>query len=201
MSVQTRSSRLCGVCLSAAMLLSALPARADEVTETIDEALQQFRQGNLVEAAGNLDYAAQLIRQQRGSRLQALLPEPLPGWTAGDPSSQAAGAVVFGGMTSAERSYAKADASVTIPIVTDAPMLRGMLAMFAYPMLPTPDGAKLQKIKGRRARVIYDADAQRGEVTVIVAARFLVTVAGRGVARHDLVDYASAIDFARLETL
>jgi hypothetical protein len=188
-----------GTCLALAILLSAPLALADEITETIDEALKQYNEGNMVDAAGNLDYAAQLIRQKRGGDLQSLLPEPLPGWTAEEASSQATGAAGFGGMVTAERAYAKGDASVTITIVADSPMLQGMMMMFSNPMLATADGGKLQKINGQRAIVKFDDGEPSGEVTVAVAGRFLVTVKGEGLARQELVDYAGAIDFAKLE--
>ncbi|MFN2354295.1 MAG: hypothetical protein ABR512_07205, partial [Desulfopila sp.] len=80
---------------------------ADEIEDAVKEGLQYYAEGDLSSAAGSLEYAAQLIRQKKGGELEALLPKPLPGWTAEEASSQAAGAAMFGGGVTAERKYRK----------------------------------------------------------------------------------------------
>jgi len=52
---------------------------ADEITDSIDEAKEYYKEGDFVEAANSLDYASQLIRQKRSGNLEAFLPEPLAG--------------------------------------------------------------------------------------------------------------------------
>ena len=57
---------------------------ADEVTDSIDEAIEYYREGDFVEAANSLDYASQPIRQKRSGSLETFLPDPLTGWSAKD---------------------------------------------------------------------------------------------------------------------
>ena len=70
---------------------------ADDITDSIEEAIEYYKEGDFVEAANSLDYASQLIRQKRGGNLEVFLPEPLAGWSAEDIKSKAAGAGYFGG--------------------------------------------------------------------------------------------------------
>lgn len=194
------SSRVLVLVLVTLWVLAAGAARADDVTDSMEEAMKYYKSGNLAEAMSSLDYASQLIRQKRGGNLQSLLPAPLPGWTAKDATSQAAGAAMFGGAVSAERKYQKGSSNVTVKIVTDSPMLQGMMMMLNNPAVAGAKGGELQKIKGQKAIVKYKPANQRGEIQIVVANRFLVTVEGHGVTQQDLVDYASAIPLEKLES-
>jgi hypothetical protein len=175
-------------------------ALADDVTDSMEEAIKYYKSGNLAEAMSSLDYASQIIRQKRGGNLQSLLPGPLPGWKAKDATSQAAGAAMFGGAVSAERKYQKGSSNVAVKIVTDSPMLQGMLMMLYNPAVAGAKGGELQKIKGQKAIVKYKPSTRRGEIQIVVANRFLVTVEGHGVTQDDLMDYASAIPLEKLES-
>ncbi|MGV8074732.1 MAG: hypothetical protein AB2L11_09295 [Syntrophobacteraceae bacterium] len=181
-------------------VFSADMVRADNITDSIEEALENYKNGNLAEAMNSLDYAAQLVRQKRGGNLQSLLPDPLDGWTAKDASSEAAGAAMFGGAVTAEREYQKEPSNITIKIVTDSPMLQGIMMMFSNPAIAVSQGGELQKIKGRKAIVKYDKSNGNGDIRIVVANRFLVTVEGQEVTQQDLIDYASAIPFEKLES-
>lgn len=183
------------------LFISAVPVVADEVTDVIDEALQQYKAGDYSVAAGNLDYAAQLIRQKTGGKIVNMLPAPLPGWKADDPSSQAVGAAMLGGGVSAERAYSKGNSRVKATIVADSPMLQGLLMMLSNPMFATSNGGKLTKIAGRKAIINYRSQEKGGELQIVVANRFLVTVTGSEVSEKDLKDYASKVEFKGLDNL
>ncbi|HKJ64475.1 MAG TPA: hypothetical protein VJ969_03685 [Desulfopila sp.] len=171
---------------------------ADEVEEAVKEGLQYYQDGDFSSAAGSLEYAAQLIRQKKGGELEAFLPEPLPGWTAETASSQAMGASLFGGGVTAERSYSKEDSSATVQIVTDSPMLQGVLMMLTNPAVATADGGRLKKINGQKAVVKYDQGRSSGEILVVVANRFLVTIEGSNISQEDLLAHAEGIDFQKM---
>ena len=172
---------------------------ADEITDSIEEATEYYKESNYVEAANSLDYASQLIRQKRGDKLEALLPEPLAGWSAEDVKSQAAGPGFLGGMISAKRMYKKDNSSVTIEIITDSPALQSMVMMFSNPAYASADGGKLLKIKRQKAIIKYHPSNKNGEINVVVAKQYLVSVKGRNINQNDLVDYASAIDYKKLK--
>ena len=175
-------------------------SHADEVLDSINEAVELYKKGDHAEAITSLDYASQLIRQKRGSDLQSFLPSPLPGWTAEEVQSQTAGAALFGGMVSVERSYNQGEKSITIKIVTDSPMMQGVLMMMNNPMIVTSGGGELQKIKGRKGVVKYQAAQKNGDINIVIANRILVTVEGQGVAKEDMISYASAVPFDKLES-
>ncbi|MBU0767997.1 MAG: hypothetical protein KJ687_02735, partial [Proteobacteria bacterium] len=104
-----RMSKVFHVCFIALFISSLFitlgAVFADEITDSIGEAMEYYKESNYVEAANSLDYASQLIRQKRSGKLEALLPEPLAGWSAEDVNSQAAGPGYLGGMISAKRNY------------------------------------------------------------------------------------------------
>jgi hypothetical protein len=171
---------------------------ADDVTDSINEALKQYNNGELADAVQSLDYSAQLIRQKKGGQLEAFLPKPISGWEAEDAKSEAMGSAMFGGGITAERSYVKGDSRVNVKIITDSPMMQGMMMMFSNPMMATSDGGKLEKISGEKAIVKYSGDNKDGNINMVIAGRFLVTVEGNDVAREDLIAYAEGIDFKKL---
>lgn len=178
-----------------------IPVLADDVTDSINEALKQYGNGEFANAVQSLDYASQLIRQKKGGQLEAFLPEPPPGWQAEAAKSQAMGSAIFGGGVTAERTYRKGDSRVEVKIITDSPMMQGLLMMFSNPMMATADGGKLEKVNGEKAIVKYRTDSKDGDINIVIANRFLVTVEGNEVAREDLTAFAQGIDFKKLDAL
>ena len=83
-----RMSKIFRMCFTALFVSSSFfiysAVFADEITDSIEEAMEYYNESNYVEAANSLDYASQLIRQKRSGKLEALLPEPLAGWSAED---------------------------------------------------------------------------------------------------------------------
>ena len=41
----------------------------------------------------------------------------------------------------------------------------------------------------------YDEDERKGEINIVVANRFMVTVKGHGIERETLMEFAESIDF------
>lgn len=174
---------------------------ADDITSSINEALQYYKNGEYTDAVESLNYASQLIQQKKGSGLEAFLPEPLSGWTAQAPTSQAAGAAMFGGGVTAERRYSKGSSSITLQIITDSPLMQGVMMMFSNPMFAASDGGKLEKIAGQKAIVKCDPVNKKGEIKIVVANRFFVLIEGNGITKEDLKGYAAAIDYKKLASL
>ena len=184
------------------LIFSIVPVvHADEITDAINEGLKHYQDGNFTGAAGSLDYAAQLIRQKKGGALTSLLPNAIEGWTAEEPTSQAAGAAMMGGGVSAERKYNKEESNITIQYMADSPLMQGVMMMFNNPMFASSDGGKLETISGQRAIVKYNATDKNGDVKIVVANRYLITVEGSGVTKEDLVAYVKLIDFTKMAAL
>jgi hypothetical protein len=183
---------------SAQDVKAAQAAVQDDVLATIEQAVKQYKAGDLAGAASNVDYAAQLIRQKKSEKMKALLPPPLAGWQAGEASAQAMGTAVFGGGVTVSRKYTKGASSVEVEIVSDSPVLQSVMMMLNNPMFAGAGGGTLETIKGQRAIVKYNKGNHNGDVNIVVAGRFMVTIKGQGVQRADLIAYSAAVDYQRL---
>ena len=170
----------------------------DDVLTTIGEAVKQYKSGDYAGAVSNLDYASQLVRQKKSERMKDLLPEPLAGWQANPASGQTLGTAVFGGGVTVSRDYKKGDAAVSIEIVSDSPVLQSVMMMLNNPMFAGASGGNLKTIKGQRAIVKYDGKERNGEINIVVAGRFMITVKGNHVDLNTLVEYSETIDFILL---
>ena len=173
----------------------------DDVTDSIKEGLNYYEKGEYSNAIESLSYANQLIKQKKGSNLEDIFPEPLQGWTADKATSTAAGEALFGGGVSAERYYEKNDSNIQISIFTDSPLMQSMMMMFSNPMLATSDGGKMTKISGHKAIIKYDEGNKSGNIDIVLAAKYLIQISGNRVDQEDLMDYAKAIDFDKLESM
>ncbi len=197
------------VCFAAQKTAQAAPAEnkrqssagqpaQDDVLATIEQAVKQYKAGDLAGAASNVDYAAQLIRQKKSEKMKSLLPKPLAGWQAQEASAQAMGTAVFGGGVTVSRKYTRGPATVEVEIVSDSPVLQSVMMMLNNPMFAGAGGGTLETIKGQRAIVKYNKGNHSGDVNIVVAGRFMVTVKGRNVQRPDLIAYAGAVDYQGL---
>src|ERR1700761_7768155 len=121
----------------AAVLLTGIAvhdARADEVTDQINEALKAYQNHDMQTAVAALDAAANLLRQGRADRLKRLLPLPPPGWTADAAESTAVSVALLGGGITASRAYHNGVQQVDVQIVADSPMLQGLAALVGGPL-------------------------------------------------------------------
>ncbi|MEN8191109.1 MAG: hypothetical protein ABFS19_14775, partial [Thermodesulfobacteriota bacterium] len=117
----------------------------------------------------------------------------------GNPATaQTLGTAVFGGGVTVSRDYTKDDGSVSIEIVSDSPVLQSVMVMLNNPMFAGASGGSLKTIKGQRAIVKYDDGDRSGDINIVVAGRFMVTVKGDRVDQETLVGYAESIDFVSL---
>ena len=193
--------RIVTTCVLSFCLVGNAFSAEDDVINSINEGAEYYKNGEYGEAASSLNYAVQLIQQKKGEALAGLLPEPLDGWTAEEVQSQAAGAAMFGGGITAEREYRKDNSYITIKIMTDSPMLQGVMMMFSNPMFATADGGKMERIGKQKAIVKYTPADKSGDLQMVVSNRFLVTVEGNDISREELLEYAKAIDFKKMADL
>lgn len=183
-------SAMIGGALAGVMAL-AIPAVADEVRDSIQEALAAYEKNDLAAAKQALDYASELINQKNAEDLGAVLPKPMAGWTADDLETSNAAAGLFGG-TRVARSYNKSGARVAVQVLTDSPMLASWMPMLANPKIAAAVG-KLTKVSKYRAM-----QTKKGQLILVVANRYLIIVDGSG-SFEDKTAYAEAIDFNKLE--
>ena len=171
-----------------------MPAFADDITEAMDQARKAYQSGDLTNAKQSLDLASQLIGQKNAEAFATLLPNPLPGWQGEKAQTTAMGMAGLGASV-ASRTYqnAKGD-NVEVQITGDSAMVSQIATFLNNPALAGAMG-KLVRIGSQRG--IQDND---GNVKMIVANKFLVSVEGSGDAASKLA-YAQAIDIAKLSKL
>ena len=180
------------------------PAYADEILDSINEAIEAYNEKEYAEAAESLDYAKQLILQMRSENIMKVLPEPLPGWESKTAQTQSMG--MLGGMAGVVKEYFKPGTGdqgrkrITINIMAESPMMQGMMTMF-NPAYAGAQGGKLQKIKRNKAIVKYNPDSRSGEANVLVKKSYIVSIKGSSVDQKDLMDYAEAVDYKGLKDL
>src|SRR5690606_8911280 len=172
---------------SAATLVFSGPAAADEIEDSISEALSAYRNNDYSAAKQALDYASQLIAQKNAEGLAAVLPEALSGWTAEDVETQEAAAAMFGGIWAA-RTYEKGGVAVKVQIMGDSPLLATWMPMMSNSAVAAAMG-KMTRIGKRRA-----LQTKEGQVIMVVGNRFLVMIEG-SASMEDKTAYAAAIDF------
>lgn len=173
--------------------------KQDDVLTTIDEAVKQYKVGDFAAAVSNLDYATQLIRQKKSERMKALLPEPLADWQAEPATAQALGTAVFGGGVTVSRDYfTDSGSSLSIEMVSDSPVLQSIMTMLNNPLFAGASGGIINTIKRQRAIIKYDDKKRDGEINIVVASRFMITVKGHKIDQATLIKYAEAIDFDAL---
>lgn len=169
----------------------------DDVLEAIGRAQTSYERGDVRSAQKDLEFALSVMRQEKAESLKGLLPDIPEGWESTEAVHSDIDRSMFGGGLSAERLYKKGEARVRVNIVTDSPVVQGMMAMFSNPMLVRARGARLERISGHEAIVRYDPEARQGEINVSVDEKFFITVEGHGVTLDQIKLFASAVHYDR----
>ena len=107
------------------LLLTALPAKADEIEEILTGALEAYQEGDAKLAKEEVEYVLELLKGVEGEALAGLLPEPLDGWSK-EISDDAMGLAMMGG-SGASANYKHEDGSYFSVTMTNAPQLIGTM--------------------------------------------------------------------------
>jgi hypothetical protein len=170
------------------------PARADDVTDQIHEALTAYGNKDLPTAIAGLQAALNLVRQMRADIYGSLLPAAMDGWTADKVETISAGVAMAGGGTGASRKYHKGDAEVTVSILADSPLLQAMSAL-ASSGLAVMSGMRTEIVNGHRTLYMQED----GAFTSFIGDRILVRVEGKGQPEETLKQFLTAVDFAAVD--
>ena len=170
--------------------LLALPAKADEVTDTLQSALDAYNDGDLQSALDELEYAKQLMLSMKTDALTGFLPEAPDGYTREINSEINASLGMMGGGVGAEADYTSDSDSFTVSIYADNPMVAAMSAMISN---AAAMGMKVERV-GRQKFAVQD-DTIQG----LVDNRILVKAEGGDVAMMlsvlEGIDYRALGDF------
>ena len=185
----------------AAIIVAILPCTicsADEIIDSINESIDYYNNGEYASSAGTLEYATQLIRQKSADALSEYLPAPIDGWSALDATSQTISSALLGGAVFVEKQYNAPYKTATIKIVAHSPMIQSVMMMLTNPLFAAASGVKIERISGQKAVVRYSPVNMNGEINIVAANKFLITVRGSGVQKKDLLDYANLIDYEKM---
>jgi hypothetical protein len=137
--------------------------------------------------------------------LKELLPEDLPGMKRTGAEGQKSGAMGFT-MSTAEGRYAADDGPNIQITISDVGAMTGMGAMAAYAWAAAEIDSETEtgyerttKIKGYRGFEKYDRQNKFGEISLLVAGRFVVEVEGNDVSVDALKEALDKVDLGKLE--
>lgn len=210
---------------SAAVLASVFGAKSDADRERVNQAVKSLEKlGNASDqavaanpqaAAANATAAMNAVGQiMAGGKdvqpvdfheLKAMLPASLPGMPRIDASGQSSEAMGVKGSSASARYSDAANARIRVEI-TDLGSMSGLAALAGKfdPNMEreTPTGyERTKRIDGRLVHERYDRSAKSGEVGVLVANRFSVTVEGSGVDAAALTAALKAIDLSGIAAM
>lgn len=160
-----------GIALILAALV-ALPARADDVEDSIAAALDAYHAGDIKKAKEEVDFASQLLGQMKAEGLSEFLPEALDGWERQDAETDSQAMTAFGGGQMAEATYTSGDQRVDVQIMADNQMVTAMAAMFSNPMMMGAMG-KVERIGGEKVVI-----TEEGDIQALIGGRILVQIGG-----------------------
>ena len=171
-----------------------------------EEALKQLAAAGTAVAAG-LGGAAKAKEPVDFRELQGLLPENLPGMNRTNTGGEKAGAMGFI-MSNAEARYeGENGARITIKI-TDIGAVAGVAALAAWGWTlgeidkETSSGyERTTTVKGNKGYEKYDRDGKYGELSLMVAGRFIVEVDGNDVTVDAIKEALDKVDLGKLEQM
>lgn len=187
---------LIGACLS----LTASLSWADDVTETINGALNEYRQNNYGGAVEELNIAIQQIQYKKAEQLSEFFPDGLPGWRSESVEHQAPSAGMFSGVM-LERNYEKGNAHVEVSMTTGSPLVQSVMGYLSNPMLAGAMGVPVNLSDGQKGFVQYKKERQSGEMIIIVDKRYHIEIRGKGVDRETLIKFGKAFNFSKLKSV
>lgn len=173
------------------MFLLAPAAQADEISETIEAALEAYAAGDIKLAKEELDYAGQLLNQLKAQGLTGFLPDALDGWEREEIETQAAGAAAFGGLM-AEAIYIRGEDDIELRLMADNPMVAAMGTALSNAAIMGTMGT-VKRINRQKLVVTPD-----GEIQALVDGRVLVQIEG-AASVEDKLAYFEALDIDGLK--
>jgi hypothetical protein len=161
--------------------------------------------GGLVTALGGALGGSRRVEVVDFKTLTALLPASLPGMKRTNAEGENQGAV--GVKTSSAKADYRGDNGVGVHIeISDISGVSGLMDLAGSLVQSKTSESESgferdQTISGRTVHEKYDGKARKGDLSVIVAKRFAVAVAGDGVDVSALEQYLGQVDLARLESM
>lgn len=155
--------------LTAATLLVAGPLAADEISDTLQSAIQAYEEGDVQYALDEIEIAKQKLMGLKTGALSAFLPPAPDGWSREDNPDVAKGLAMMGGGVAAEATYSDGATSYSINLMADNPMVASLAGMINNAAMM---GMKVERVNRQKFAI------QDKEIMGLVANRVLVRISG-----------------------
>lgn len=168
----------------AACSLLALVARADEVSDQIEQAKTYYEEGDVGGAIGELEFALQALRGKLSGALLETFPAAPAGWTPVEGSGDNSAAMpIMGNMV--ERTYRQdgGDGQMEARLMTGGGFMQGLASMFMNPaMLAAQPNARRVRFGRENGVVIYDPADRSGQLMIDLGGKISLMVEGSRLA-------------------
>jgi len=161
---------------------------ADEVEESINEALKLYKEGKLTEASASLQIAVNGINEKKGGNISNALPEKIGEWKGGEVNNSNALSILGGG-TTVERKYTKGEREATLTIIADSPMIGQVMGLMSNPAIAGLAGMKMKKVGGNTVTLQKD----QGMGQIVVDNRFLIQIQGSELKEAEVLELAAGV--------
>ena len=187
------------------VLAGAAVARADEISDQLDQARQYYEDGDLTGAIGELEFVLQALRGRIGQELLTTFPAPPEGWTV-ETADDSAGAIPFvAAGTMLSRTYRSPDgqSSVEAQLMSGGGFLQGLAGMMMNPtMLAAQPNAKRVRVGRENGVVTYDGDNRSAQLVLDLGGKATVMLDGKNIADTAVVeDLAQRWDLKKAKEL
>lgn len=159
--------------LAVLLAVGGANAYADEISDQIETGLKAYVDKDYKLALDELKYAEAQIQEMVNKENEALLPEPLEGWTAKDAKTTSMTMLGGGGMMS--REYKKGKQTMKIEIAANSPLLGLMTMMMKNPMMMAGN-QNMKAYRYKRQKGMVEMKNGRMETKLILSGQILVSL-------------------------
>lgn len=175
------SSRTAPWIFAVILIFSIKVSAQNEISNTIDQARQNYINKNLSESISDLNRALEMINQELLMQLESIFPDPLNDWRAEPPLSQVTKSAYSTSLVSKCKYYKKGGGqSVDIEIQTNAPRIANIKMAFVNPSLLSQmgEGVKISTVTDRRCIERYDLIDKFAEMIFVPTSSLMITIRG-----------------------
>lgn len=178
--------------------LATTPLYADEISDSLSDALKAYQEGDLKETSELVSYIKTLLAEKNADVLAGFLPEAPAGWSRelddGAAMSGTMASLGQGGSIASAKYKTDQGGGISYMIMADSPMMAMMGAMLTNPALM--GGGKVKRIK--RQKVLIGKD---GELQAMLHNRFIIRIEpeDKDVSEEDLISLFEATDIDGLQ--
>lgn len=175
------SSRTAPWIFAVILIFSIKVSAQNEISNTIDQARQNYINKNLSESISDLNRALEMINQELLMQLESIFPDPLNDWRSEPPLSQVTKSAYSTSLVSKCKYYKKGGGqSVDIEIQTNAPRIANIKMAFVNPSLLSQmgEGVKISTVTDRRCIERYDLIDKFAEMIFVPTSSLMITIRG-----------------------